>query len=748
MTPHALLQALRYRLQATGWRTPESPQAGTDAVRPLGLVALDGVTHDTWFCHPPASLTDTFLPMGAHRVVVPVGLLPEAARGRATVIISGTIAAGAEERHATLQLQATAAGRWHTLEIAVPPHTAPVTLTITTRVPDHGDQSWVWAVVGAPTWLVPRSSTEWRTHARVWLAHLRRDGVGATWRRLRDRTRPTTQISYPAWCRTHDPDEAALRAQRAAADTRDTPPLVSIVTPAYNSRPEWLRECYASLAQQSWPHWEWCVCDDASPQPETAETLALLAATDPRIRWIRRAVNGGIAHASNDALTLSRGAFVGLLDHDDTLPPWALSDVIAAFDAAPEADLLYTDEDKLEADGTRSDPYFKPDWSPDLLEATNYACHFTVLRRDLMARVGGFQPRFDGAQDHDLWLRASEMATRVLHVPRVCYHWRKVPGSTAAAHAEKPFADDAGRRAIAAARLRRGLPDDVVPGATPGRYRVRGHAKAPQVSVLMPTFGAETCPPHHASVVARACTSLQATAGDAALEFVLATDDGTAPDEVRRALAGIPHRIVAVPGPFNFSARINAAAAASTHALLLLANDDLEAREPGWLQALCDYALQSSIGAVGLRLDLPDGRLQHAGLVLGVCGLAAHAFHHAAPSDPGYFGAVITPRNVSAVTAACLLTRRDVFESVGGFDPALAIDFNDVDFCLKVWSSGRRVVYTPHGRLLHHEGASIGGRAPAATDEQLMRERWGGRVEQDPFYNPNLSTTHADFRLR
>lgn len=750
---------IRARTVELSWHSPQSevaPGAPPDAARPLGLLTLEGRTHDAWFCHPPAQLRDELhLPWGG-TLLVPVALLPEGRQGDrqgTRFIVTVSRRQSQRTRTATLRITPSEAARWIDLRCAVPPPADPsdgaVMLRIQTSIPPEGSSAWAWAVVGAPVIDVARSVREVTTIARTLLSRLRHEGWSAALNTVRARLTAAEEEPYPVWLLRHEPDAVALQQQRDISRTWTDRPLVSIITPAYNTEPVWLRECFASLQAQTYDRWEWCVCNDASPNDGTRATLdAIAEGHRDHVRLMHRQTNGGISAASNDALALASGELIVLLDHDDLLAPSALWEVVSAFRSHPDVHLLYSDEDKLDESGTRCEPYFKPDWSPELFEATMYACHLTAARRELVTRVGGFRQGFEGAQDYDLWLRMIEAVPDVHHIPKVLYHWRKVPGSTASAQSEKPWASDAGQRALTSMIERRGTPEVVEPGATAGRYRVRRRQSATPVSILIPTFGAASCPPHHGSVVQRAIASIAKTTTPGRIEMVVATDDGTVPEEVARTLATVPHRIISVPGAFNFSRRINAAAAVATHPVLLIGNDDLEAISSGWLDAMLDYALRPAIGAVGPRLDLPDGRIQHVGLVLGVCGLAAHAFHHAPGGHQGYFGNVISPRNVSAVTGACLMTRAEVFAALGGFDEALARDFNDVDYCLRARARGLRVVYTPYARLRHHEGPSLGLRAPSDDEQHLMRSRWAQQIARDPYFNPNFSTAHADYRLR
>jgi len=619
-------------------------------------------------------------------------------------------------------------------------------LTCATAIAPGGNSAMAWIVIAAPQLDRPRSIGELATAAGTVRDRAGRVGwIAALREAWRGPAAASTGPDYATWlARTADPADAD--AERAAQAGWPSRPLVSIITPVFNTRPDWLRACYDSLAAQTYPHWEWCVCDDASTDPGTVAELAALGA-DRRVRATRLAVNGGISRASNAALALATGDIVVLLDHDDALTPSALHHIVAAFVADPDLELLYSDEDKLEIDGSRTDPYFKPDWSPELFLSTMYTCHVSAARRDLVLRAGGFHEGFEGAQDYDLWLRMTELTTRVHHLRGVLYHWRKVPGSTAAAQSAKPWATDAGQRALSEAIRRRGWQATVEPGATAGRYRVRHRVPDDRTSVLIPTYGAGRAPARHASRVAAMVESLIATTGGRTLELIFATDDGSLPEQVRAAAGALEVTVVGVPGAFNFSQRINAAAARATGRFLLLANDDLEAVDAGWLDALLEYAQLPDIGAVGARLEFPDGRLQHGGLLLGVRGVAAHAFHEAPAGATGHFGSLISPRNVSAVTAACLATRREVFATAGGFDEALPVDFNDVDYCLRVRRAGYRIVYTPYAQLFHLESGSHGPRLQNAAEQDEMRRAWAVALDRDPYYNPNLTRDFPDYRL-
>jgi GT2 family glycosyltransferase len=380
-----------------------------------------------------------------------------------------------------------------------------------------------------------------------------------------------------------------------------------------------------------------------------------------------------------------------------------------------------------------------------------YTCHAMIVRRQLITEVGGFRTGYEGAQDYDLLLRLMERTERIDHIPRVLYHWRKLPQSTASAGQAKPWALDAGRLAIEDYVRRNRIEADVLPGTVPSLYRVRRRIRGrPLVSLIIPTAARlQDVNGTPVDLLANAIRSVvQKTAYDA-YEFIIVADAAGVPATTTRALEGTRHTVLSFSrlGLFNFSAKINAGVSASSGEQVLLFNDDLEAISPEWLSAMLEYSQEPAIGAVGAKLLYPDGRLQHIGMVLGVAGLAAHAFHQYPGVSPGYSGSAIMTRNYSAVTAACLMTRRAVFDEVGGFDERFPIDFNDVDYCLRLRRAGYRVVFTPWAQLYHHESASFGVRRQDLAGLAEMRRRWADAIDRDPYYNPNLTRDFPDYRL-
>ncbi|GJE27496.1 glycosyltransferase family 2 protein [Methylobacterium organophilum] len=587
---------------------------------------------------------------------------------------------------------------------------------------------------------------------------------GAWWwllkRRLRAKYRiesaikPKALAGYDDWIARFDTLTQADRDRmRAALAGWAAPPTISVLMPVYNPDPAVLEKAIASVRGQIYPHWELCIADDASDRPGIARLLEKAAAAEPRIRLVRRSENGHIARASNDALTLATGTFCALMDHDDLLPEHALHEVAAALVADPGLDLVYTDEDKVDARDKRFEPHFKPDWNPELLLAQNYINHLTVLRTERIRRAGGFRPGFEGSQDHDLLLRIGDdlPAARVHHIPKVLYHWRTAIGSGTYSDKALAVAEAARLRALEETIARRGWPHRAERGGQGFNRLVRALPDpAPLVSVVIPTRD-------RAELLGVVLDGLLTKTDYPALEAVIVDNDSREPET--RALFDRYRddarvRVVESPGPFNFSKLSNAGAAAASGSVLLFLNNDIEVVEPGWLTELVSIAAEPEVGAVGAKLFYPDWTLQHGGVVLGAGGIAGHSHLGIVREDPGYFARMVVAQEVSAVTGACLAMRRDVFEAVGGFDAArLAVAFNDIDLCLRVGQAGYRVIWTPHAVLIHHESKSRGfedtpeKRARFEGETRTMVERWEKRLSRDPFYNPNLSRAKANFKL-
>ncbi len=518
-------------------------------------------------------------------------------------------------------------------------------------------------------------------------------------------------------------------------------PRFSILTPVYRTPPEVLRKMLRSVARQTEADWELCLVDDGSEDPVVREILDTAASRDGRIRVEYRESNAGIVAASNDALEMAGGEFVCLLDHDDELHPEALAEVAAAIDRTPEADYVYTDEDKIAPSGRHTQPFFKPDWSPERMRTQMYTCHFSVMRRTLVEAVGGFDAAFEGSQDWDLVLRVTERAREIVHVPRVLYHWRILETSAAADDSAKPWAFEAGGRAVQAHCDRIGLPAKVsLDPDDPGVLHLEPRLEEePLVSIVIPTNGQIRDVRFKPTVLVAHCVrSIVEQSTYENYEIVVVFDEGTAPVILQelRDIAGERLRLVEFRGPFDFSAKINLGAIRSGGRHLLLLNDDIEVTTPNWLERMVMYSEREEIGVVGGRLLWGDTRLQHVGVGFDE-GLPNHTYRTFSGSFAGYANAVLVARNCLAVTGACLMTRADVFAEVGGLTETLPVNFNDIDYCLKVYAGGRRIVYDPDLVLFHFESSSRDPSVKAWEIEKLV-DRWGSLAAVDPYGNPNL----------
>lgn len=527
-------------------------------------------------------------------------------------------------------------------------------------------------------------------------------------------------------------------------------PLISVVMPVHDTPARYLREAIDSVRSQIYENWELCCVDDCSTAPWVAEILGEYQALDDRIRVLRREENGHISAASNTGLEAARGEWVALLDHDDTLAEHALALAVLALAEHPDAGLLYSDEDKFDDTGARSVECFKSEFDPLLLLAENYVCHMTMVRRDLAQSVGGFREGFEGSQDWDLVLRVTEHldVSQVVHVPHVLYHWRVHAGSTAAARSAKPYATRAGARAVADHLARLGELGEVLVSDATGLVRVRWALpeEKPLVSVIVPTRDGE--------YLGRCLGSLFSCTDYPSFEVVI-VDNGSVKDETMALFEGygVAAKVVHDPRPFNFAQLVNSAIAHCSGEVLCLLNDDCELTDPGWLTELVSQLMREGVGIAGAKLLYPDGRVQHAGVVLGVNGVAGHVHRLSDRLDPGHFGWLQTARQLSAVTGACMVVRRCVFDALGGFDEVnLGIAFNDIDFCLRAREAGWSVVWTPHATLLHRESMTRGhdpSIRPASFRDEVsyMQQRWHGALRSDPAYNPNLTVVAEDFSL-
>ncbi|REG61250.1 GT2 family glycosyltransferase [Paraburkholderia sp. BL6669N2] len=558
---------------------------------------------------------------------------------------------------------------------------------------------------------------------------------------------PPSDEVYHDWIERNDTITSKERERAQAIQAGfDRRPLISIVVPTYNSDERFLSEMIQSVRDQIYPNWELCIADDASPMPHVKRLLDLAAAEDSRIKVVFREANGHISEASNSALALASGEYVALLDHDDLLPPQALFIVARYINMHPGGRMFYSDEDKLTAEGKRTTPYFKSDWNPEMFLTQNMFSHLGVFETALIREAGGFRKGFEGSQDYDLAIRCMELVghDKVVHIPHVLYHWRISPGSTAGSGSEKPYALIAAMRAVKEHLQRCGIAATVEqPFEHLATLRIRYAlpSPAPRVSIIIPTRDGVD--------LLRQCIE---SVGENTIYpdyEIIVVDNGSEKDETLRYFEDIGQkpniRILRDDSPFNFSALNNHAAAVATGEYLCLLNNDIEVISPDWLNEMVGLAAQPRNGAVGAALWYPNNMLQHGGVIIGLGGIAGHMHHMMKRGHFGYFGRAVATQNLSAVTAACLVIRKSIYDEVGGLDERLAVAFNDVDFCLRVREAGYRNVWTPYAQLYHHESATRGSDMDPDKYDRFVKEvrwmesRWAGKLDLDPAYNPNLS---------
>ena len=558
---------------------------------------------------------------------------------------------------------------------------------------------------------------------------------------------------YHEWRRRYDTISAASRSRmRAQVESLAVKPLISVIMPTYRANQEWLVAAIESVRNQIYPHFELCIADDASPDPQVREVLAGYAKRDPRIKVVFRPENGHISAASNSAIGLATGDWLALFDHDDLLPEHALFQMAKTINERPEARLIYSDEDRIDASGQRVSPYFKCDWNRSLFYSHNLITHLGVYHADLVREVGGFKTGIEGAQDYDLALRCVERLKdeQIVHIPRVLYHWRQHPGSTAQDADSKPYAMLNGRQAISDHLQRLGVPALVEHIGVGYRVRYELPDPAPKATIIIPTRNG-------LKLIRRCVKSILAKTVYPDYE-VLIVDNNSDDRQTLRYLDeindGVRVRVVRDPRPFNYSALNNAAVDLAGGEVVCLLNNDTEVISPDWLREMVSLAWQPGFGAVGARLWYPDDTLQHGGIILGIGGWAGHAHKGFPKGSTGYAARAMLLQEFSAVTGACLAIRRELYQSVGGLNEReLTVACSDVDLCLRLRELGYRNAWTPYAELYHHESASRGyentpkKRGRFLRERVYMQQRWGEFLLRDPAYNPNLTLDHEDFSL-
>lgn len=551
---------------------------------------------------------------------------------------------------------------------------------------------------------------------------------------------------YDRWIAEFESRDSALIEMKLAGFALR--PLVSVVVPIYRTAPQFLERAIGSVLAQSYPRWELCLADDGSRSSEIDGILDRCARQDSRIRVVRLTENRGISAASNAALGLASGEFVALLDHDDELAEDALFHFVDALNHHPGADLFYSDEDHLDESGLRYEPFFKPDWSPDLILCENYVCHLMVFRRTLCDEVGGFRSEVDLSQDHDLLLRMSAKAREIVHIPRILYHWRTEVYSVTRASSRETKALDSSRRAVEYFLQAARVPASVKPGLIPSRWRIRYPIPAgANVRIMIPSARAELLERCVESVVEKTDYA----------HYEIAVLDNSRSTKIEKFVRGRSRRGLKLRYldfrdlPFDFSAMNNAGARDTDAELLLFLNDDTTVITPGWLTAMAELACRPEVGAVGAKLLYPDDTIQHAGVVVGLFDICGHAFKGHPATERAYYDFPDMVRNVSAVTGACMMVPRERFWECGGFDTEnLPVAYQDIDLCLKLNQRGYRVLYTPYAQLHHYEAFSKGleHRDPRPNETLAFTARWKDPIENDPFYNPNLTRDAEDYSYR
>ena len=565
---------------------------------------------------------------------------------------------------------------------------------------------------------------------------------------------PLHQDPYQAWIEKNMPRPSDLDDHRRNIEFFSYKPFFSILVPVYNPQVTYFRAMLDSLLAQVYPHFEVCLADDASTNKEIQKIIKEYAAKDPRIQYILRKENGHISACSNSALSIATGEFAVLVDHDDLITEDALYQVARTLNEEANTDFLYSDEDKINDSNQFHEAHFKPDWSPDNFLSRNYICHLAVLRTAILREVGGFREGFEGSQDYDLFLRFFEKTNKIVHIPKVLYHWRVHRASTAMNQEAKPYAFIAGQKALAEALVRRNEPGRVLHGASPGTYVVRyQRTENAKISILIPSK-------NKANVLSACLHSIFEKSSYKNFE-VIVIDNGSSEADVFRLYATMDEKYPEQFNyylhdiPFNFSSLINHGRSKATGDFLLLLNNDTEVITEDWMEAMIEFAQRTTTGVVGCKLLYPNDTIQHAGVVIGMGGAAGHSFVQEQRNAASYFNYINSISNYSALTAACIMIKATVFDEANGFEENFSVEYNDIDFCLRVKELGYHNVYLPHVELYHHESLSRGTifaskRSTLLHEKEkgLFVEKWNAYIHHDPCYSKHLSLEASDFRIR
>ena len=556
---------------------------------------------------------------------------------------------------------------------------------------------------------------------------------------------------YEEWLTRHSPIRRELRAQRKTCFAKE--PLISIVIPLYLTPLPFFEELLQSVKNQTYANWQLCLAD-AGTDDKLQKHLEQEYRREKRISYRRLDKNLGISGNTNAAIEMVKGEYLLLCDHDDILTPDALYEIVKAINENEDADVIYTDEDKVSMDGRHYfDPHFKSDYNLFRLRENNYICHIFAVKRELAQRAGYLRPEYDGAQDYDFILRCCERAEQVVHIPKVLYHWRCHMESTAADPESKAYAFEAGRKAVQEHYARLGIPAKVERTERPGWYRSRVEIQGePLISIIIPNKD-------HTDDLELCLSSIEERSTYRNYEILIVENNSELP-ETFEYYKTLPEkypkaRVLTWEREFNYSAINNFAAEQAKGDYLLFLNNDVEILTPDWLEEMLQICQQRDVSIVGAKLYYPDDTIQHAGVVLGLGGIAGHIMCRASREDPGYFGRMVSVQEISAVTAACMMMRTEDFRRAQGFDEGFTVAFNDIDLCMKARAMGKKVVFTPYAELYHYESKSRGledtPEKQFRFDKEIarFREKWGGELAKgDPYYSPNLSVTEGDCSLR
>lgn len=580
------------------------------------------------------------------------------------------------------------------------------------------------------------------------ILYLRHYGPKEFWVKLTERFQ-ADDVDYEQWYENHKALPEELEKQKNEKWKRK--PLISIVVPVYNTPQVFLRQMIESVQNQSYSEWELCI-GNASPENKEMKKILEEYKNDARIKEVEIPENKGISQNTNRAMEIASGEWIGLLDHDDLLAPNALYEIAKAVNEHPDAEVIYTDEDKVTTDlKEHFQPHLKPDFNLDLLRSNNYICHFFVASRDLIKRVGGFRPEFNGAQDYDLILRCTEQAKQIVHIPKILYHWRVHKASTADNPASKMYAFDAGKRAIEEHLVRCRTKGTVQHTKDLGFYRVKYEVCGePLVSIIIPNKD-------QSEALKKCLDSIREKTSYRNYEIIIVENNSEEPETFAfyKKIAGEKIKVVTWEGEFNYSAINNFGVRHARGDYLLLLNNDVEIINGDWLTEMLSHCQRKEVGIVGAKLYYPDNTIQHAGIIIGIGGVAGSVFVGLPRAFSGYLHKASIQLDLSAVTAACMLVKRSVFEQVGGLEEKLKVAFNDVDFCLRVREKGYLVVYDPYAELYHYESKTRGAEDTKEkirrfqTEIEYMRSHWIGLLKKgDPYYNCNLSLTKWDYSLK